>query len=414
MIINYILSIVLILRVISLNKKNKLFTIQGLLLVFAIFYLLVPLNIFILLNNLQVQSIHLRNINIEFILYNINLLLVFLIIISFIKTYDRFNIPKKVALFRYLLYFLFFFNSIIFLDQLYHTNYSDFINFNRNALLDNFNSHFQNSYVFLSRLFFISLTTAYAISNRNIKYFILLIPIFLSDIFILGRTFILMIILAILSYFYFIHKKINLKKLFFFVLLIFFLRNILTFNFTLNLTQGNFEVLGEFMNVFGGILMFSSEPLKPYNSLMDYYISAVKPLFINKFIPIGWPHVVVPAITINNFFKENYHIYGLAGSAVSEMILYKQNSIFILLALLIFIYLVNVLIKINSFTIKIYYIFVLIQVPSIFRWSLIFFLVGNINALIYVFMPLLFMEYFLLKKFIKTYNNFKGKTNDNS
>ncbi|MBT5491924.1 hypothetical protein HOK00_06545 [bacterium] len=152
------------------------------------------------------------------------------------------------------------------------------------------------------------------------------------------------------------------------------------------------------MNTFAGVLMVSDNNLEPNNTLVDFFISSIKPLILNKYIHIGWPIIDVPAMGINNFFKDSYGIYGLAGSIVSEMILYKDYNIVIILWLMLFVFIVNTMQKINSFTIKIYYIFILIQIPSIFRWSGLVFISSNINLFIYIFVPLIIAEYIILKK----------------
>ena len=175
MIINFLLNLYLLVRLYQLYGENKLFTIQGLLLIFPIFYLSIPLYLYNIIDKLQIQNLLLDNINTDLIIYNINLLIFSVILISYMKIKRKSNTLKIIPIYRYILYLLFSINLLIFLHQLTYTNYSDLINFDRNALFQAYKSHSQNSYTFISRVLLIALAGSYAIYKNDIKYFLFLI-----------------------------------------------------------------------------------------------------------------------------------------------------------------------------------------------------------------------------------------------
>jgi hypothetical protein len=216
----------------------------------------------------------------------------------------------------------------------------------------------------------------------------------------------LALIIGLGSFLNFTNYKYKKSYFIVFIAAIFFMRQILTGHIldVFDTSENRFEFLGEFMNTFSGAVLLSNGNFDlsselAFNSIYGYF----KPPIIPNFFE--FPEAISPAMIFDEFFSANYNISGLAGGLLMEMIVF--SPIFCILLIFIIFLFLRFIINTKSYILKIFYIFCLIQLPSVFRWSLFTYVGNNIFSMIYIFLPLLIVEFFSNQKIKKFLRNFR-------
>jgi hypothetical protein len=389
-----------------MRSKFNLFSFPALFLIFTIFYYVVPLIIFDSFGKVAIQNITVWIYDNSKIIYSVCLIVALSLTLFFFKdnnnNFERYRsyYLNSSKLFMPIYIILIIFNLLFLAERILNLDINNFLELNRNELLINSNSKISESLSLICKLLLISFCVVNSIICRKFKFLYPLLIILIADISILSRGLILALIIGLGSFLNFTNYKYKKSYFIVFIAAIFFMRQILTGHIldVFDTSENRFEFLGEFMNTFSGAVLLSNGNFDlsselAFNSIYGYF----KPPIIPNFFE--FPEAISPAMIFDEFFSANYNISGLAGGLLMEMIVF--SPIFCILLIFIIFLFLRFIINTKSYILKIFYIFCLIQLPSVFRWSLFTYVGNNIFSMIYIFLPLLIVEFFSNQKIKK-------------
>lgn len=386
-----------------LIKKKLIFSIAGFLNIFNFFYVVLP---FMILTNFAIviiQSLKIENFYDE----HMSVLILYqTIVFSLSAFFINKNITVKLEISKVanqIMFFLLkFFFIIVFLSFLKLIFLLDLSKLGDRIYLFNlYESNIQSAIVVFAKNMLIAFVSFYAYYKRNLSLFYLTLPIVFSDLIIMGRSFILPVMMSFLYVTLMLNKKIDYKKIFFIIIIVYLSRLIMTGfqNEVLNANDGNFEIAGEFLNVFSGAVF--AHDLGIVYSLGDFFQSVLgylKPPFVGSILFPEWPQPETIALKINNELDASIGIFGLAGSLLSEELVYSDIWFFFPWMIIAFIKGSQILLSSKTISALVFYFVVIFQIPMIFRWSGITYVFGNINMLLYFFLPIILIELYIRKK----------------